>query len=331
MAALPLSGGSVMVADAPNTISLFTPAGTFARAIGGSGNGPGEFSGLDHLGLLHDTVWTTDVSLRRTTLFRTDGAVIRTISWENEVSGGEGRNMVHGLFGDGTSWGENDAHVVRAMRGGPELPKAVVRMTRSGRVMDTLAMVPTSHTMYVVLNDGGMTFGQQKFPDGALVVGAPELSRLYVIDRAAPSGRGPQTVRVVALKSTGDTIWVKELPYSPRPLEKAVADSFISKAQSQARRSGASPEVVRRALHVPAFRPPVTSAFAAVDGTLWLRREEGRASVEYWVLSPSGATTATITTPRSVVLTAARADLVWGTELDHDDVPTVVRFRLTTK
>jgi len=326
IATLPTARGSLVVADRQQkVVRVFGPAGAFTHVVGREGRGPGEFVRLYRIGVIGDTVWTSDVNLRRTTLFGLDSVVIKTLAWEPATgASGGGWNIVEGLFADGTAWGERDGHSIRMMRGGPELPKPILRLSRTGGTLDTIAIVPTSHTMFSVVNSPNTTFGDQVFPDGALVIGVPSLSRLYVVGRAAATSARAANISLVALRSTGDTLWQRDLRYSPRRLERTVADSVIRRLQ----RSGATADALRRLLFIPDFLPPVTSGFAADDGTLWLRREEGRATVEYWILTPDGKLTATLSVPQSLALTAARGAQVWGVENDADDVPVVVRFRI---
>jgi len=326
MATLPTARGSLVVADSrQKVVRVFGPTGAFTHVVGREGGGPGEFMRLHRIGLIGDTVWMSDVNLRRTTLYGLDGVVIKTPAWETVTgASGEGRNIVEGLFADGTAWGEHGGHSIRVMRGGPELPKTILRMSRTGRTLDTIAIVPTSHTMFSVVDGPSTAFGDQVFPDGALVIGVSSLSRLYVVGRAAATSARAANISLVALRSTGDTLWQRDLRYAPRRLEKTVVDSVIRKLQ----RSGATADALRRLLFIPDFLPPVTSGFATEDGTLWLRREEGRATVEYWILTPDGKLTATVSVPQSLALTAARGAQVWGVEKNADDVPVVVRFRI---
>ncbi len=326
MATLPTARGSLVVFDSrPNGVRVLGPTGAFTHSVGRVGRGPGEFVLLNRIGLIGDTVWMSDRTLRRTTLFGLDGGVIKTLAWE-AVPGAAGGalNTVEGLFADGTAWGENNGHIARVMRGGPELPKPILRMSRAGATLDTIVIVPTSHTMFAFMNGPRGTFGSQKFADGALVIGAPSQSRLYVVGRAVATSARTANVSVVALRPTGDTLWRRDLTYLPRKLEKAAADSFVG----QIKGSSADDDAIRRLLFIPEFRPPVASGFAADDGTLWLRREEGRATVEYWIVSPEGKLTATLLVPQSLALTAARGAQVWGVEKNADDVPVVVRFRI---
>ena len=326
LATLPTSRGSLVVADSrQRTVRVFGPSGAFTHSVGREGRGPGEFMLLFKIGLVGDTVWTLDRTLLRTTLFGLDGVVIKTLPWETGGPKDEGRNQVEGLFADGTAWGESTSHMAAVMRGGPELPKPILRMSRAGATMDTIATVSTSHTMFAVWNGPRGTFGDQSFPDGDLVIGVPSQSRLYVVGRAAATSSRTANVSVVALRSTGDTLWKRDLSYSPRRLEKSVVDSEVRRLGLK---RGSDADALLRVFFTPQFLPPITSGFAADDGAVWLRREQGRATVEYWILTPDGTLTATLTVPQTLTLTAARGSQVWSVQNNADDVPAVVRFRI---
>jgi hypothetical protein len=61
-------------------IRVFGFDGRHRRNIGRRGSGPGEFVGLEVIGVLGDTLWAIDGDVRRITLFRLDGSVIATIA-----------------------------------------------------------------------------------------------------------------------------------------------------------------------------------------------------------------------------------------------------------
>jgi hypothetical protein len=96
-------------------------------------------------------------------------------------------------------------------------------------------------------------------------------------------------------------------------------------------RSGLSPDEAEKALYLPNFLPPVTGGFIAADGSIWLRREDDEQSVRYDVLDQNGNFVAQLSVPSNVTLRAARDNHVWGVELDENDVPTVVRYRVKVK
>jgi len=328
-AILPISGGSILVVEPREArMRVFDESGKQERSIGREGRGPGEFVRLAAAGLFADTLWATDVNLRRTSLFRTSGDLVSTLPWNvlGEV-GNEPTNLVGGLFADGTAWGEKDR--AAATISGPELPRAILRLARSARSMDTLAVVETAHTLFNVMDGPTMNLGPQPFADAPLVVGSTSRSRVYVVLRSAALTRQKSVVRVVAVNAKGDTAWSREYPYAPRPLERRTADSVLNRTHYGMRRSGATLDAVRSVLFLPANRPPVSAAVAADDGTLWLRREAGQSTVEYWVISADGSLVGSVTVASNVSIAAASRDHVWAIRSDADDVPSVVRYRIS--
>lgn len=329
-ALLPAPDGRQIVADFPVAMKVFSPQGKLSHIIGRSGGGPGEFQSLDQVGLIQDTLWSTDVRSRRTTLFRLDGTVIATIPWANvdaAIVANQGRNVVTGLFSNGTAWGEFDGHLARTMRGLPESDKAVVRMSRSGSVSDTIIVVPTVHSMYAVGDGTTFSFGAQRFPDAPVVIGFGAQSRIAVIDRSASRDGSRSSVQITCISATGNTLWKRALEYVPKRLEKSATDSFVNSVLRSTQRLRLESDVVRRALFLPSYRPPVTAAFASSEGELWIRREDGADAVEYWVISATGNLIASLATPKNLTLLAARGQNVWGVERDENDVPTIVKFR----
>jgi hypothetical protein len=135
---------------------------------------------------------------------------------------------------------------------------------------------------------------------------------------------------VVALEAGGDTLWNRNYPYVPRRLEKDSIDSYLASLQRSFARSGSprTPAEIRQIAFIPEHRTPVTSGFAAVDGTLWLRREEGRSAVEYEVIGADGSLLARLNVLSNVTLMAVAGSKAWGVEVDDDDVPHVIRYNI---
>ena len=68
-------------------IAVFDPTGHYVRSIGRKGNGPGEFSMMWKLmGLNGDVLTIYDLSLARTTLYRTDGTLLDVFSYSKAIS-----------------------------------------------------------------------------------------------------------------------------------------------------------------------------------------------------------------------------------------------------
>ena len=87
---------------------------------------------------------------------------------------------------------------------------------------------------------------------------------------------------------------------------------------------------IARALYVPKYRAPVTEALAGDDGTLWLRWEAATSPDLYSVLGVDGRIVAHVHASSRVRLRWVSGTTAWGEERDEDDVPTLVRYRVTS-
>lgn len=319
VAVLPLANGSVMIADGTaKEIRLFSATGEYIRSAGRSGRGPGEFSYLRELGLLGDTVWAIDAIERRVSYFSADGTPLSTARIESRAA------ALTALLPAGRALGMAWA----APRTAPTTP--LVLTTRGAAVTDTLVWLNTAHAnVFMTVSESRFIIGQQRFSDAPLAVVAPGGQIIFVVDRTVATDARSTAFRVLALEADGDTLWNRALPYMPKPLEKARGDSLLNSYRQTRTGSELSADVLRRGIFIPDFLPPVTSAVPASDGSLWLRREEAPANVEYWVLDKTGSHSATVTVPATLTLMAATATHVWGVQKDEFDVPTVVRYRIT--
>jgi hypothetical protein len=322
LSVLPASDGSVVIADAANLeISVFSRDGAFLRGVGGAGQGPGEFGRLSSVGLLNDTLWVNDARLQRVTLFTLGGEVLTTVRRE-PGSSRVGRPIL--LLPGGMAIGSPAAD----RRGLKRDVTPVIMMDRAGHVRDTLAWVPSKNSDPVMLArpEGGFTIGRQPFPDTGLAVASWDARRLFIIDRSVATTVDSAAFKIVALELSGDTLWDRRYAYIPKPLEEARVDSFLFVTERVLTPSGHSRDDIRQAVFIPEYYSPVTSGFASTDGFLWLRREEGRATVEYWIVDQVGDLVATLTVPANLTLMAATSSEVWGVLKDEYDVPSVIRY-----
>jgi hypothetical protein len=67
------------------------------------------------------------------------------------------------------------------------------------------------------------------------------------------------------------------------------------------------------------------------DGSLWLQQDNDGVSVEYLTLNSAGERQFSVRLGRHQQLLAASLDMIWVSELDSDDIPTIVRYRVTKK
>ena len=69
----------------------------------GRGQGPGEFERLIDMGLLADTLWTTDLTSRRVTFFSLDGDLLSTMTIRPQVDPPFSAFGASMMFPDGTA------------------------------------------------------------------------------------------------------------------------------------------------------------------------------------------------------------------------------------
>lgn len=325
--------GSVIVADqGSQSILIIDSSGRHVRTLGRIGRGPGEFTGLRNIGFLGDTIWAVDGGLRRVSMFTLDGSLLRTISRMAGESPEPARPASYAsiatILRDGLALGvASGASPLSASSTGET---SIVLMMRDGRIVDTLASMGLSAVRPSQAFQRGALLIAQRFSDAPLVVFAQQIEAFYVVFRSVAASSARAHFQVMSINSKGDTLWNKAFAYTPRKLERTSADSFVSAIRNVFSKAGmtASDERLAEVAFIPTYRPPVTSGFAAADGTLWLRREEGGPHVHYTVIGRTGDLLGELRLPQGVRLYSVSQTVVWGVEIDSDDVPTVVRFEL---
>lgn len=311
-------------------LRVFDVAGTHQRTIGRAGGGPGEFSGLWAFGVYGDTVWTLDFALRRVTLFLTSGKLLKTVTFEavTRTLGERGslfatypmaRQRDGVLLGFGGTSGQ-------AMATGRVRAMPILRMSPNGLATDTLGWLPIAHANMILKSSVGTSYHVQPFDDSPSAEYAADQRRVYVIDRHAASN-GTTSYGVVAIGNDGDTAWVRRYPYAPLPMDRAVADS-VRKRMYRMYGSRYPQSMIDDSLYIPKFQPPVSEATAGEDGTLWLRREKWSPTTKFDVLDAEGQLIARVEAGRSVRIRWVSGTTAWGQELDENDVPTLVRYRI---
>lgn len=325
-------GGTVYVLQkGEQEIRMFDSSGRHLRTIGRRGGGPGEFEALQSFGLLRDTLWSIDANLRRVSLFTVMGKLLATIPFESATpklsAGGKFFfSYPMALLRDGTVLGFGGT-AASAIAAGLVTTAPILRLTRSGRTIDTLGWVSVRNADMILRSAKATMYRKQPFTDVPLTVYAATAERVYVVERQVATTLAPNYYRVTAIRPNGETAWVKRYAYTPIRLEPSVADS-VRRSLGQALRHRFPQQEIDRAMFVPAFQTPITGGIAGEDGTLWLRREDTGDSVEYAVLGDDGEERARVRVARQVQLKWVSGSTAWGAELDDNDVPALVRYRV---
>jgi hypothetical protein len=243
--------GAVYVAqDGQQEVLVFDLQGRYIRTIGRQGSGPGEFQGLQSIGVLGDTLWTIDVGLRRISVFQADGQLIATTPLEqlgttSGVAGSYFFSMPMALLSDGTVLGFGGT-TGRAIAEGWVTAYPLLRMTRSGDVLDTLGWVSIRNADMILRSPKWTMYRSQPFGDNPLVAYAAVTGRTFVIDRRCSGEASTEFLTVTALRTSGDTVWTRQHPYR-RTLEARHRQRAAS-LESALRPRFSSEEIERGAL-----------------------------------------------------------------------------------
>jgi hypothetical protein len=142
---------------------------------------------------------------------------------------------------------------------------------------------------------------------------------------AAVDQLNDSTVEVAMMRRNGTVTWKRRVAISPMPMTSAAWDSIIA-----SRRKPTPPPAVEKALaalKAPSKFPPVRTVIVGRDGSLWL--EGWGKNVRPWTaLRPDGSTLGIVNLPGRAKLAVADVKQIWTIELDQDDLPSIVRYRL---
>ena len=347
-------------------IRVFSPVGTLLRRIGRRGAGPGEFES-PIFGVLGDTVWTVDNALNRIALFDRQGTLLSTGNIEQvriplpesygylrpRVLRPDGRFM--SFMGQvGSSIHDDPTGVEPTDR----IPVPLVLFDPSGAVVDTAGWAPRppprmwrppaeDDIQYQTLTVGGRRF-MVPSPPTVLPAWIAVPDGYVSVETPLPQTADEGVVRVSRIAASGDTVYHRELRYTPQPYSDADLDSIASRAARGAAGGMApvapmgggggppppdDPELVARRLRdrmrFPKFRLPMEGSWVAQDGSVWLKRPDGVDPLARWVvLDPEGTPRGAVRLPDGARVVWNRGDSIWAVVPDDLDVPWLVRFRL---
>lgn len=307
-------------------VRVFDSRGLYLGAIGGPGEGPGEFRWPVKLGWYKDTLWVWDAGQNRLSLFRGDGVFTRSIFVP--------QSAVAALLSDGSV-------VIQPRLQGEPLGKGLmpsvplVRLDLARQVTDTIAEIALGNVSFEIVVDGKALFGYQPFADNTLWMVLPDGRAVFTVDRKAASKPGAADFRVTKLDASGDTLFSVLYWYKPRRLNQRVLNTAIAELIDRMTRTGRSglargairEKAVRDALYQPEYLPPVTALVAGLDDMLWLRQEDVEGEFVTWsVADARGAIVSIVKAPKRLIVFRAGRGFVWGVEKAEAGMSHVVRY-----
>jgi hypothetical protein len=321
-----LADGRIVVANAgSHELRFFDGEGVYLRSVGREGSGPGEFQRMSWLRVLgEDSLAVFDASLRRVSLFGTDGGFGRTFL---VASPGEQQpRFALGMFDDG------QVLVMALNILGSQIAEGYQRRTDTYEVY--------SREGEFVSRIGGFR-GQESF-----IRTGTEGGGRFIAFMAIPFGRSPvfatagnavvygssDTYEFAVYARDGTIERIVRAPHPARPVTEAdyrrYVDQEVEEAEGETRRSDIESRLreLPRAQTMPAYDELVVDA----AGNIWVRDfEVERSAPRAWtVFDAQGRMLGPVTVPAGLRIRQIGDDYLLGTWRDDFDVEHVRLYRL---
>jgi len=324
-------GGIYTIHAQESLIRVHAPDGTPVRAIGGPGEGPGEFGTPVAMGFRGDTLWVWDIRMRRVSYFGLDGSFLRDVPYQPRTpeDADAGIPLPEGLLADGSFFGSRPLWA-RDIASGAVTHEYFMRLRSDGTVIDTIARRPVGGGTMVLSKGGRENYTGRPFADSPLFAMSPARMEVLFVDRTIRAD--DFTILVTKLAVGGDTLWSRRYAYEPVLLDAAMVDSAVLANAARVSRSGfmtvrEAEAAIREQLDVPPHMPAVGTARLGHDGSVWLALRELDPLVSRWlVLRSDGDVLGEVSLPDRFRVITAQENEVWGRDLDEFDVPYIVRL-----
>ena len=327
------------------TIRVFDSTGKFVRTMGQAGQGPGEFTGFGFFGFTHDSLWVTDPSQNRVSLFGPTGTIIRYL--ETSVQPPDTRYQPAPPL----AYMDNGSILVKfsaEQEGeGAELtrpPDLVMRADGKGVLIDTLQVLPMPVSRMIeparkgmVVRNGsevevsyGPTFALRPINSAPYLVVAADGSQFLTIFRAPPVNPDSAAFKLVRVGSDGKVISSVDYGYTPRPVTEALIDSLLPiPPDSAPARVKERSKFVRDSADIPKFLPPVNRMIIGRDKTIWVASDWAEKRERWTIIGEDNKIVGNVDMPKGFRVMQVDRTRVWGVETDSTtDIPYVVRYKL---
>jgi hypothetical protein len=325
-----------------NLVHMFDSTGKFVRSIGGSGSGPGETQRLGNIGFLGDTLWTYDWNVSRFSFFLSDGTYTSTLNVPGIIdSTNKGRPATLMASAPLTNGHLFFGMLSLTSRPGGELMPPVPQVvgTRDGKVVRVVSRTDSiGRGSYSIQSGDRISFTSDPY-FGVLVNTAPLAAvggngAWFAVarrDECASSRR--YTLARTSL--AGDTTWKVLMDCPQLAVPPGFIDSIV--AVNRDRITAIIPvpasyaeSEIRKTMRMQGFSATRDMKIGS-DGSLWIRPfTRVGDSIETWIRADSrpGTPNGFTLPPRSQLKAVVDATHVWVVQLDADDLPTLIRYRL---
>lgn len=325
--AVRMRDGRIAVANAGSSeIRFFSPDGTFLRATGGQGDGPGEFRFMSQI--VHtatDSLLVWDVMGSRLTVLSSDGAFVRTTPLDPPDA--DSRATFGSAFADGSLLALVSSSAGREPpdnHGVLREERTLMRASSTGQPLDSLVTIQRAPTF--------VTKGSAE--GSAMMV---YLTRIPFATSGSWAVRGNTvlegdgtTYEVRTRTHDGQLVEILRRAHRPAPvtdeIEAAYRTERVERSEDPAARRKA--EATFAAMPLPETIAAFDDLEVDAQGNLWVRRVPlpGSDTFEFDVFDASGTPIATAVLPGDVIVFEIGDGYLLGRVRDELDVEQVVVF-----
>jgi len=318
------------------TIRVYDSTGMKVGTIGRRGEGPGEFGrGAIYLGWKRDTLWVDDGGQRRISYFGRDLQLIRTTSYprfdykvKRGPTGAESRTIVNlsplAFALDGSIIGQ--AFPAReASKDLWDSELLLVHYPPKGTPQFLGVLPPSLDSRWIVSASG---YGHVvPFAPVPFVRASASGDRIAHVTSTLAGDSG--IVTLTMLKSNGDTVYVRRIPFAGAPVMQMERDSALFAIKP---REG-PPDLAQRFFalskdRMPKIHPPVEYLVLGLDNTAWIGLNTLPAGRTILVVSGKGNLIGTVQLPPRSTLRQATLNKLWTTRTNDDGLMSVVRYEV---
>lgn len=338
-------GSSYVVDIREDAILMYDTAGIYQATIGRRGWGPGEFRIIGTIGLHQDMLWAWDQALQRITFFDPAGRLIRETPTPQIVDARANRRYrIHSLLIDGsflmTEAVDFTTYTRLAASGYP-----LLKLSPDGEALDTLGQLAIRNALMLIETPrGGLVQVRQPWHHSDILAVSRAGDRIVLVERPAATSTRDGRYRIKVMDGKASVLFDRTINDEALPLTDAHVEQWLSAFTPGLVRSGTFPSAssarsaVREHLYVPEFPPAIPNSgrglsntgavLAGLDGMIWILRTSDSTGQQWDVVDPVGVRVASIRSPAGVIVSEVSREFAWGVELDPDDVPWLVRYRI---
>ena len=326
-----------------NVIRVFDSTGKFVRSIGAKGDGPGETQTLGGHGFIGDTLWTHDWQAQRFAFFQPDGSYMSTLSpqgmIDSSIKGRPIRILASNPLIDGSLYYGMFTFSSRGDVMPPLANRIVTRDGRAVRVVGHTDSLGRGHFRIVAgdrqVSSSDPFFGQMTATNPIVAVGGG--GRWFAVVRRDECAT-TQRFTVARTSLAGDTLWRTQIDCPKVAVPRGFVDSVVAanRDRMMTRNMPATASEIEQQIR-PKFSgissfTPVLQVEIGADESIWLRPMKSLGdSLQTWVRAdakPNQPAQFTLP-PRAQLKAVIDATHVWVQQLNEDDLPSLVRYRLT--